>query len=116
MRHLVAILLLTFVFCSEGAMAADPVIIASGPTPNHPQQPQLCIDEDGVIHLAFATKADVFYCRSEDGKSFSTPVNLPPYRVLALGMRRGPRIAVSGKTVCISVIGGEQGTGSTGNL
>jgi hypothetical protein len=102
---------------SLSAIAGDPVVIAKATSPNHPQQPQLCIDREGVIHLVFGAHNDVRYCRSEDGgKTFTEPVNLPRYRVMALGMRRGPRVAVSGDSICVSVIGGVQGKGDKGNL
>lgn len=104
-------------FVCLSAIAGSPVVIASGTSPNHPQQPQLCVDQEGVIHLVFGAHNDVRYCQSKDGgKTFSEPVNLPPYRVMALGMRRGPRVAVSGDSICVSVIGGVQGKGDKGNL
>ena len=97
------------------AFGGDVVELAQGAAPQQPEQPQVAIDADGVIHIAFGAKSgksqgDIHYARSDDGgKSFSPPVNLGTVNGLALGMRRGPRIAVSGKAICISAIGHKDG-------
>jgi hypothetical protein len=97
------------------AVAGDPIELARGVAPQHPQQPQVAVASDGAIHVAFGirtsgTEGSVSYTRSDDGgKSFSQPVKLATVNKLALGMRRGPRIAVSGDAVCISVIGHKDG-------
>lgn len=100
---------------SNLANATEQVVVAEPSSSNPPQQPQVAIDGGGVIHVAFGTKSgktqgDVFYARSEDGgKSFSAPISVGSVSTLALGMRRGPRIAVSGDAVCISVISHKEG-------
>jgi len=66
--------------------------------------------------MAFGMNNTVLYCRSDDGKSFSSPVELPGEFVMSLGMRRGPRIAVAGDSICISAIGGKQGKGRDGDV
>lgn len=118
--QLVHCLLLTMAFLTIAAssgFAADAVVVAEASAPHAPQQPQLAISPQGVVHLAFGANDDIQYARSEDGrKSFSPPVKLDTVRVLSLGMRRGPRIAVSGNAVCISVIGGQQGKGKDGDV
>jgi hypothetical protein len=94
------------------AFSGDVVEVARGAAS---QQPQVAIDADGVIHIAFGAKSgkaqgDILYARSDDGgKSFSPPINLGTVSGLALGMRRGPRIAVCGNAICISVIGHKDG-------
>src|SRR5688500_8363975 len=91
--------------------AAEPAVVVGPLSPNPPQQPQVTIDGGGAVHIAFGTKSgkaqgDVHYARSDDGgKSFSAPVRVGTVNGLALGMRRGPRIAASGEAVCISAIG-----------
>lgn len=102
----------------QSGVAATPVVVVAEVSPPHdPQQPQLAIDSQGVVHVAFGANNDVLYARSEDqGRTFSEPVRLDTVRVLSLGMRRGPRIAVSGEAVCISVIGGKQGKGRDGDI
>lgn len=97
--------------------AANPAVVAEAVAGHAPQQPQLAIDAKGVVHVAYGTNDDIWYARSDDGgKTFASPVNLDTVRVLSLGMRRGPRIAVSGNAVCISVIGGKQGKGKDGDV
>jgi hypothetical protein len=59
----------------------------------------------------------VRYRRSDDGgKTFAPPVDLPVVHAMSLGMRRGPRIAASDKSLCITAIGGKQGKGRDGDL
>lgn len=99
------------------SLAAESIVIAHGTAPDQPKQPQLCIDQSGTVHLVFGVKDDTLYCRSEDGgKTFSEPAKLPSYRAMALGMRRGPRVAASEDSICVSVIGGRKGEDVSGNL
>lgn len=102
---------------SCGTAASEPVVIAVGSPPHPPRQPQVAVDQAGVIHVAFGVNNTVMYCRSDDaGKTFSSPAHLPGKFVLTLGMRRGPRIAVAGDSICISAIGGEHGKGKDGDV
>jgi hypothetical protein len=97
--------------------ARDAVVIASGSQQNRPRQPQIVVDEKGAIHVAFGINNTVLYCRSDDaGQSFGKPVELPGTFVMSLGMRRGPRIAVTENGICVSAIGGKQGKGKDGDL
>ena len=102
---------------SSVSLAAESVVISDGHGAELPRQPQIVIDGERVIHATFGKGKSVFYCQSTDrAKSFSSPVQLPGYEVLALGMRRGPRIAATKGTLCISHIGGPEGKGSNGDL
>ena len=95
----------------------DTIEIASGVAPDHPQQPQLAIDPSGTVHAVYGANNRIFYSRLPQGdKSFQSPVALPTTGVISLGMRRGPRIAVAGKSICVSIIGGQQGKGRDGDL
>jgi hypothetical protein len=115
-RFLAVALLLT-PFAGGSLSANEAVVVAEASGSHPPQQPQLAIDAKGAIHLAYGVNNDVYYVRSEDGgKTFSHPAKISTVRVLSLGARRGPRIAVSGDVVCISVIGGVQGKGRDGDL
>lgn len=97
--------------------SADPIELARGEAPRHPQQPQLAVDAKGVIHVVFGVNDTVCYQSSVDGgKSFSKPAELSFAHAMSLGMRRGPRIAVSEKGVCITAIGGKQGKGRDGDV
>src|SRR5215207_2341920 len=65
-------------------------------------QPQVAVSDAGAIHVVFGTKdiGGIFHSVSLDGgRSYSKPVQVGTLPKLALGMRRGPRIAVSDKTV-----------------
>jgi hypothetical protein len=74
----------------NAATAGEPVELARGIAPEHPQQPQLAVDANGSIHAVFGVGDSIRYCRSDDaGKSFSAPVSLPSVHDMSLGMRRG---------------------------
>ena len=61
---------------------------------------------------------NAIYCtRSNDGgKTFAPSVKVGEAGKLALGMRRGPRIAVAGKSVVITAVYGGKGSGADGDL
>jgi len=97
--------------------AAEPVELDRGAAPHNPQQPQVAVDARGAIHVVYGVGDLARYCRSDDGgKSFGKPVDLPAANDISLGLRRGPRIAVSDKAICVTVIGGKQGKGRDGDL
>jgi hypothetical protein len=84
---------------------------------NAPQQPQFALARDGSLHLVYGAGDDVFHTRSTDGgQTFATPERAFRCPNMSLGMRRGPRIAVSGETIVVSAIGGTQGKGRDGDL
>lgn len=102
---------------SIGVLASQPMELARGTAPQHPQQPQLAVDAKGTIHAIFGVHDTVHYCRSNDGgKSFRKSVELPRVNAMSLGMRRGPRIAVVGDAICVTAIGGKQGKGRDGDV
>ena len=79
-------------------------------------QPQLAASGDRV-HLTFASGDTISAARSTDGgATFSTPVTLPPAGKLALGLRRGPRIAATPRAVLITAIAGARGGGADGDV
>jgi BNR repeat protein len=97
--------------------AGQPIELASGSPPKHPQQPQVAVDGVGGIHVVFGIGDQVRYCRSTDGgTTFSKSVDLPLVSNMSLGMRRGPRIAAGESFVCVTAIGGKQGKGKDGEL
>jgi hypothetical protein len=81
----------------------EPIELASGTAPQHPQQPQVAVDTSGGIHIVYGVGDQIFYCRSDNaGKSISKPTALPQtISSMSLGMRRGPRIAAGSGFVCI---------------
>ncbi|MBL8230596.1 MAG: exo-alpha-sialidase [Bryobacterales bacterium] len=84
------------------------------------RQPRVAVDGSRVA-VAFGTGDTVRVAVSNDqGKTFSHPVQVFPAPgesgKLALGRHRGPRIAMSGKTLVISAIVGAQGGGRDGDV
>ena len=80
-------------------------------------QPQVAIDAKGVIHVVYGRAETVYYAASADGgRHFSKPVEAFDCRNMSLGMRRGPRLAISGETAVVTAIGGEQGKGRDGDV
>ena len=67
-------------------------------------QPQLAVASSGDIHVVFGEGKAVYYTSSADGQKFSPPVKVGELEKLALGKRRGPRIAVSDSSVLITAI------------
>ncbi len=97
-------------------VAEEPIVIASSDVAP-PKQPQATLSTDGAIHVVFGVGEDVVYCHSTDnGNSFSEPKVAFQIPNLALGMRRGPRVAAFGNTLIVSAIGGKQGKGKDGDL
>lgn len=69
------------------------------------------------VFVAFPGRGKVYVMGSSDaGGSFSAPIELPSEGNLAVGMRRGPRIAVAGKSVVVSAIFGKRSGGQDGEL
>ena len=87
---------------------ASPLAVAKRVTPpgfGEVRQPQIAIDQNGVLYVAFGKGDAVYVSRSEgDDGSFSKPIKVAGLERLALGMRRGPRIATAGSAVVITAI------------
>lgn len=80
------------------------------------KEPQVAASVSRVF-VACGNGDALFVLRSTDGgNTFSQPVALPTAGKLALGMRRGPRIGLAGKTVVVSAIYGARGGGGDGDL
>jgi hypothetical protein len=102
---------------ATAAYAAEPIELARGTGLKNPQQPQVAVGQDGVIHVVYGIDNKVYYHRSTDGgNQFSMAKELSFAHAMSLGMRRGPRIAVTADAICISAIGGKQGKGRDGDL
>jgi hypothetical protein len=66
-------------------------------------QPQIAYDSSGVIHVVYGLGKEIFYVQSKDsGKTFSKPSSVVKLADLMCGMRRGPRIALNGKTILVT--------------
>jgi hypothetical protein len=75
-------------------------------------QPQLAAAGQRV-GLVFGQGQTIFYAGSHDaGRTFSAPVTLASQGLLALGMRRGPRVALTtGAVVVTGILGGGRDEG-----
>jgi hypothetical protein len=80
------------------------------------RQPQLATDGTRLV-LTYGAGNSVFFAESSDaGKSWSKPVVVSAQGKLSLGMRRGPRIAMTPEAIVISAVAGEKGRGADGDL
>ncbi len=114
---LVASVVMVCLAIAPTSRAAEPVELARGTAPGHPQQPQVVVDSRSAIHVVFGVGDKILYRRSDDsGMKFSAPVELPAVHEMSLGMRRGPRIAATDSSLCVTAIGGKQGKGRDGDV
>lgn len=95
--------------------ADQPQIIFEVDSDHAPKQPQAIVSKTGVTHLTFGVGNRIYYCNNMGGK-FGTPAVAFDVPNLSLGMRRGPRIADTGKSIVITAIGGPEGKGKDGDL
>lgn len=79
------------------------------------QQPQLATD-GSQIFLAVARANGIAVLQSRDGRMFSERSLIPVPGKMAAGMRRGPRIAATGRAIIVSAIAGEKGGGADGDV
>src|SRR4051794_10242158 len=94
--------------------AREPVVIDGDA---RARQPQAAIDAKGRVFVAYGVANEVRGAVSNDGGgSFAAPVAVGSLPTMALGMRRGPRIAATDSAVVVTAIGGEQGGGKDGDL
>jgi hypothetical protein len=103
MRFFGAMGTLVFVGLAAGAGPAEPVTVTAA---QGAKQPQAAVDEEGRIHVVFGSGTEIRYTVSADlGRSFAAPTLVGSVEGLALGMRRGPRIAASAGAVVVTAIG-----------
>lgn len=83
-------------------------------TPN--RQPQLAV-RGQEIALTYGAGNAIYFALSQDkGATWTTPLVVSSQGTLALGMRRGPRIAFAGASIVISAVVGNEGRGRDENL
>ncbi len=69
------------------------------------KQPQAAVDAQGRVFVAYGTGNTIRVAVSNDGgRSFDAPVTVGQLPSLALGMRRGPRIAATEDAVVVTAI------------
>jgi hypothetical protein len=106
---------LAFAFlCASRAFAAP----ASATLAGEGRQPQVAVSADGAVAVVYGTPATEdapgrVLCRvsGDGGKTFAPEREIARVAGLALGMRRGPRVAWSGRTLVVLAI-----SHATGNL
>ena len=80
------------------------------------RQPQLAI-QGRQVALTFGAGNAIYFASSRDsGATWTKPIPVFSGGQLALGMRRGPRIAISGDAIVISAVVGVKGKGADGDL
>lgn len=103
--------------CAHTAAAHGPKSIAEGIEPHVPRQPYVAVDGRKAVHIVYGVGDLVIYRRADgDTLELGSPVSLRLAPVMSLGMRRGPRIAASGDSICITGIGGPNGRGLDGDV
>ena len=75
------------------------------------QQPQVAVGAKGEIHVVFGQKDGAIYhtVSVDEARTFRAPVKIGALPKLALGMHRGPRLAVAGERVVVTAISHEGG-------
>ena len=72
-------------------------------------QPQAAMTADGQLFVTFGRGSEIFCAAVDADLKSKEPVKIGELPKLALGMRRGPRVAVAGKAVVISAISHAEG-------
>lgn len=80
------------------------------------KQPQVAVDAAGRIYVAFGKENRLRCAVSDDGGKSFRVATVGAVDALSLGMRRGPRIAATDRTVVVTAIGGKIGKGRDGDL
>lgn len=101
----------------EANSALKSIPVAPGPAFAGAREPQVAVAPGGRIYVVFG-KENAIYCAvsSDGGKSYDAPSLVASVDHLSLGMRRGPRVTVAGKSVVVTAISGPQGGGKDGDL
>jgi hypothetical protein len=105
---------------SAGVAAADGVpasiAIAPGPEFAAARQPQVAVGPKGDVRVTFGVGNAVYSSSSTNGgRGFAPPVKVGEAGVLALGKRRGPRIAMTDSAITITAPCGKLGGGKDGD-
>jgi hypothetical protein len=102
-------------FASLARADSGPVMIAEKIV--DARQPQAAVSPAGDICITFGSKNTIYCVVSRDGgKNYGAPVKVGDAGQLALGMRRGPRIAATKEHLVITAIGGQHGGGKDGDV
>ena len=80
------------------------------------KQPQVAVDARGRIYIAFGRGNTVRLASSTDGGRTYDVNTVGEVGSLALGMRRGPRVAATDGSIVVTAIGGREGKGRDGDV
>jgi hypothetical protein len=98
-------------------VAGESIVVTPDAAYAQAREPQVAVGPNGHIHVVFGTSHAIYCASSADGgHSFSPAVKVGEEGILALGMRRGPRIAAMAKGVAVAAICGKQGGGRDGDV
>jgi photosystem II stability/assembly factor-like uncharacterized protein len=101
----------------DASGAEQAVSVASGPQFAGAKQPQVAVGPKGTVHVTFGVGNAIYCATSGDGgRAFQPPVKVGEAGTLALGMRRGPRVAVTGSGVTVAASCGQLGGGKDGDM
>ncbi len=90
---------------SHATVFASAIPVEVTPAAAGGAQPQVAAAETGEFLVAFGQGNEIYLAvSSDDGAHFQTPKKIGSLPKLALGMRRGPRIALSGRSATITVM------------
>lgn len=71
-------------------------------------QPQLAVNAQGIVWVAFGRGTEIHVARSDDGgTTFAAPVRVASLPSLMLGRRRGPRIVAHGENLTVTAMAGD---------
>src|SRR5688500_12825178 len=90
--------------------AAEPVSVVSPYAVPQARQPQVAVTEEALEFVAFGS-GETIYCATarDQARTFGKPVVVAQLKGLALGKRRGPRIAAHGSQVVITALSHQSG-------
>lgn len=103
----------TCLLAGEPGPIGEPRIVTSS---GDAKQPQIAVDPSGRILVAFGQGNAVKLAVSTDGGKSYEVRNVRDAGSLALGMRRGPRVAATGDTIVVTAVGGSVGKGRDGDV
>ena len=102
---------------ASGAIGSEPVRVVAGDGPDRDaKQPQVAVDSGGRIYIVFGRGNTIRLAASSDGGRIYDVNTVGSVGSLALGMRRGPRVAATSEAVVVTAIGGREGKGRDGDL
>ena len=85
----------------------NPVRVAGSSDVHNAQEPQAAVSAKGSVYVVFASKDTMYLSKSTDrGKTFERPSKIASPEDLLVGMRRGPRIALSNGFVVVTATAG----------